>query len=73
MVTKKTNEVCFAHKQVLLLFRPTQPPKAGGSKVKILGRYRNVIVKGRVQWAMYKGELVKISELRKIEKDLIKL
>ncbi len=46
---------------------------AGGSKVKILGRYRNVIVKGRVQRAMYKGELVKISELRKIEKDLLKL
>jgi hypothetical protein len=52
---------------------PTPPSLAGGSKVKILGRYRNVIVKGRVQWAMYKGELVKISELRKIEKDLLKL
>jgi hypothetical protein len=59
-----------------LFSRPAAPPTpsslVGGSKVKILGRYRNVIVKGRVQWAMYKGELVKISELRKIEKNLIK-
>lgn len=48
----------------------------GGSKlvgsstvqVVVLGRRRNIVKKGRIAYCKYKGELCKLSELRKLEK-----
>lgn len=47
-------------------------PMGGGmlakDKVKVLGRVRNVIVKGRAKYVNVKGELMLLSEAKKLEK-----
>jgi len=40
------------------------------NKIKILGRMRNIIKQGRTLYCKYQGELRRLSELRKLERDL---
>jgi hypothetical protein len=53
-------------------------PKSGGSPppspylLYILGRSRKIVKKGRSQYVTYKKELIKLSDARKIEKQLAK-
>lgn len=42
--------------------------QGGVPKVLVLGRRRNIVMKGRVKYVMYHGVLHKLSELRKMEK-----
>lgn len=47
--------------------------KGGGKpKVHILGRLRNITVKGRSKLVVYKGEQITLTEARKLEKTLRK-
>lgn len=68
---KKTNVEII---EIIEIFLNT--PNTGGSlsksKVRILGRERNIILQGRVQYCKYLGELRKLSELRKLEKQRAK-
>lgn len=52
----------------------SSPPtiEQSGGKIKIMGRLRNIILNGRTKYVKFKGELRKLSELRKDEKILEK-
>ena len=43
---------------------------AGALKVRVLGRERKIVMKGRTKHVTYKKELIKLSEAYKIEKRL---
>lgn len=47
---------------------PTIRGGAAKNKVRVLGRLRNVHMKGRTKYVMYKKELIKLADAKKLEK-----